>query len=399
VATASGPCRTCPEVEFGLPIPREALRLVGDPAGPGAARRVAVPDGQCLTPLRVGAMSEVMNCCSKAVLALLVGAVLTLTACATAPVPGSGQAPDGASSQLQVWTAPAGANIIVDGKPTGFRSPTAFPLPAGAHRITLSLAGHRNAEENVRLGPGDTLRVEAILTPLAAGSLGVESVPDGATILIDGVTFDQRTPAVIPQLMVGTHTVQLRRKGYEDWTQAVVVTQSRAMEILAHLTTSRDSCGTLTVQSQPPRAAIFLDGLPTGTFTPERLTGISPGSHRVELLLDGFRPWRGTATIREGHIENLLVSLRHLPAQEVGGARIETDPPGACVKLNGVSLRQRTPLNLPQMTPGAYALEITRPDSRPWRGELTVLPGEHALLQIVLEPETNPGAPEAPSPQ
>jgi len=340
-----------------------------------------------------------MNLRSKAGRIALIGAVVTLAACATAPPPGSGQAQDGTSSLLQVWSTPAGASIIVDGKPTGFRSPTSFPLLPGAHRITLSLAGHRNAEESVRLGPGDTLRVEAILTPLAAGRLGVGSVPDGAAILVDGTPFDQRTPAVIPQLVVGTHTVQLRRPGFEDWSQAVVVTQNRVMQIQARLTPSRSSCGTLAVQSQPPRATIFLDGSPTGKCTPERLTDIPPGSHRVELLLEGFRPWRGTTVVREGHIENLLVSLRHLPAQEVGGARIETDPPGACIKLNGVVLRQRTPVELPQMAPGEYALEITRPDSRPWKGELTVLPGEHALVQIWLEPETMPIAPETPSPR
>ena len=325
-----------------------------------------------------------MNWRRCASLSLLFGLVVSLAACATTP----GQAPDGTSSLLQVWSAPAGAQIIVDGKPTGFRTPTAFPLPAGAHRITLSLAGHRNAEESVRLGPGDALRVEAILTPLAAGSLGVASVPDGATILIDGLPFDQRTPAVVPQLMVGTHTVQLRRIGFEDWSQAVVVTQSRTMEIQARLTPSRSSRGTLAVKSQPPRAAILLDGSPTGKFTPEQLADITPGSHQVELQLEGFRPWRGTAVIREGHSENLLVSLRHLPAQEVGGARIETDPPGACVKLSGVLLRQRTPVELSRLAPGAYPLEITRPASRPWKGELKILPGEHALLQIQLEPET-----------
>ena len=340
-----------------------------------------------------------MNCRSIAGLALLIGAIVALAACAGAPTPGSGQAQDDTASQLQVWSTPTGARIIVDGKPTGFRSPTSFPLRAGSHRITLSLAGHRNAEENVRLGPGDTLRVEAILTPLASGSLGVGSVPDGATILIDGVPFDQRTPAVIPQLVVGTHTVQLRRKGFEDWSQAVVVTQSRAMAIQARLAPSRDSLGTLAVQSQPPRAAIFLDGAPTGKVTPERLTDIPPGSHRVELLLEGFRPWRGTAVVREGHIENLLVSLRHLPAQEIGGARIETDPPGACVKLNGVALRQRTPVDLAWLAPGAYQLVITRPESRPWEGELTVLPGERALLHVQLEPEAKPEGPEAASPQ
>lgn len=326
---------------------------------------------------------------------LLIGAMVTLLACATAPPPGS----EGASSQLQVWTSPAGAHIIVDGKPTGFRSPTAFPLPAGAHLITLALDGHKSAEEQVRLGAGDTLRVETILTPLASGSLSVGSAPDGATILIDGVPYDRRTPAVIAQLGVGTHTVQLRRKGFVDWSQAVVVTPNRAMGIMANLTPSRESCGTLTVQSQPPRAAIFLDGLPTGKVTPERLINIPPGSHRVELLLEGFRPWRGHASIREGHVENLLVSLRHLPAQEVGAARIETDPPGACVKFNGVVLRQKTPMNIGGLAPGAYPLEITRPDSQPWKGELTVLPGEQALLQIELEPGTSPGAQQTTPPK
>jgi len=349
----------------------------------------------CLTLKPVGAISHGMNRRSIASLALLIGAIVTLFGCATAPPPGTGEA----QSLLQVWSAPAGARIIVDGKPTGFRSPTSFPLPAGAHRITLSLAGHRNVEESVRLGPGDTLRVEAILTPLASGSLGVGSVPDGAAILIDGVPFDQRTPAVIPQLVVGTHTVQLRRKGFEDWSQAVVVTPSRAIGIQAHLTPSRKSCGMLAVQSQPPRAAIFLDGLPTGKLTPERLIDIPPGSHRVELLLEGFRPWRGLTVVREGHSENLLVSLRHLPAQEVGEARIETDPPGAWVRLNGVVLRQKTPLNLGVLAPGAYSLEITRPDSQPWKGELTVLPGEHALLQIMLEPEVRSESRETTSPK
>lgn len=326
-------------------------------------------------------------------LALLLGTTFALFACATTPAP----APDGTSSLLQVWTTPAGAHIIVDGEPTGFRSPTSLPLPAGAHRVTLSLAGHRNVEESVRLGPGDTLRVEVILTPLASGSLGVNSVPDGATILIDGVPFDRRTPAVIPQLVVGTHTVQLQRKGFDDWSQAVVVTPNRTIGIRATLTPSRDSCGTLTVQSHPPRAAIFLDGSPTGTFTPQRLADVAPGTHRVELLLEGYRPWRGQAVVRAGHSENLLVSLRHLPAQEVGGALIETDPPGACIKLNGVLLRQKTPLKLGGLAPGAYSLEITRPDSRPWKGELTVLSGEHAELQIVLEPETQPASRETPT--
>lgn len=288
---------------------------------------------------------------------------------------------------LEVSSAPAGARIIIDGRPTGFRTPTIFPLQAGEHRVTLSLSGHRNAEKPVRLGPGDTLRVEATLTPIAAGSLGVASIPEGALILLDGVSVDLLTPAVIPQLAVGTHTVQLQRDGSEDWSQAVVITQNRTLEIQARLTPSRHSLGMLAVQSQPSRAAISLDGHPTGKLTPDRLTGVAPGSHRVELALEGFRPWSGPAVIRAGHTENLLVTLRRLPAQEVCSARVETDPPGASLTLNGVVLRQKSPANLTRLAPGTYSLEITRPGSRPWKGGLTAQPGKPALVQVHLEPE------------
>lgn len=339
-----------------------------------------------------------MNCRSVASRALFTGVFIALAACATAPSPESGKA-DEKTGLLQIRTTPAGARIIIDGKPTGFRSPTAFPIPAGAHRITISLSGHRNAEENVRLGAGDTLLVEAILTPIAAGAIRVGSNPEGATIVIDGVQFDQRTPSFIPQLSIGTHTVQLRLKGYDDWSQAVVVTPSRAIGVQAQLRPSRDSRGTLYVKSQPPGAAIFLDGSPTGKVTPDHLPDVTPGSHRVELLLDGFRPWRGAAAVREGHTENLLVSLRHLPAQEAGMAHIETDPPGASVKFNGVVLRQRTPLHLGGLAPGVYPLEINRTDSRPWKGTITVRSGERALLQIWLEPDTKPKVTESLTPR
>jgi hypothetical protein len=138
--------------------------------------------------------------------------------------------------------------------------------------------------------------VEAILTPVDAGALRIDSDPDGATILVDGVPYDQRTPAFIPQLMIGTHTVQLRRKGFEDWSQAVVVTPSRAVEIQARLAPSRASCGTLTVQSQPPSSQPSMACPPEGHTA--ALTDIPPMTHRVELLLEGTAP-EGHAVVRE----------------------------------------------------------------------------------------------------
>lgn len=336
-------------------------------------------------------MSYAVNPRRWAGLALLAFSATLAAACAVGSGTGAGLPPGRVAGLIEIRSNPSGARIIVDGSPTGFQTPTAFPLPAGEHRITLSLAAHRSAEERVHLGPGDALRIEAILAPLAAGGLGVSSIPPGAQILIDGEPFDQRTPAVIPQLAIGTHTVQLRREGSEDWSQAVVVAQDRTVEIQALLAPSRNSLGTLAVQSQPPRAAISLDGCPSGRLTPEHLLGVPPGSHQVGLALDGYRHWSGTAVVRAGHTENLLVTLRPLPAPEAGSARIETDPPGASITLDGVVLRTKTPAKLERLAPGAFPIGLARPGSRSWSGELAVLPGACALLQVRLEPESGYG--------
>lgn len=320
----------------------------------------------------------------------LLAATLTLSwGCATPIGPPPGSAP--VAGIVRIVSQPSGARIIVDGAVTGFRTPTRFPLPAGAHRVILSLAGHRNWEGRVELEAGATAALEATLLPLGTGNLAVWSVPPGAEILVDGRPTGFRTPALVQSLPVGTHTVQMRRDGCDDWSQAVVVLQDRTLSLQAPLSPSRRNRGRLAIQSQPPRAAIRLDGVPTGRVTPETLDTVPVGSHRVELALAGYRPWSGSVTVREDQIERLLVSLHRLPAQEVGSARVETEPPGAALTLNGIALRHKTPTDLEALSPGSFPIELSRPGSRPWRGQLTVLPGERTVLTVQLEPETRYG--------
>lgn len=312
---------------------------------------------------------------------------LACLAAASCAVPPAADRQDQAATQLHVTSSPSGARIILDGRPTGFRTPTVFPAAPGEHRVTISLADHRNADLRVRLEPGRTQRVEARLVPLATGTLALASLPAGAEIFVDGQPTGLRTPAAIGDLTVGTHTVELRRPGSEDWTQAVVVTQHRDLAVQAVLSPARGRVGALDVQSQPPRASISIDGRQTGRTTPARIAGLPAGSHRVELALQGYRPWSGSATIRDGQTEHLLVTLRRMPAQDVGGALIETDPPGAAITLDGVLLRQKTPAELHNLAPGAFDIRLSRPGARPWTGQIAVLPGKVTRLEISLQPQ------------
>jgi hypothetical protein len=314
---------------------------------------------------------------------------VALGACAPpaslAPARGPAGGPTGT---LQVGSRPSGARIILDGTPTGFRTPTAMPgIAPGSHRLILSLAGHRNWEGSAEVRARAVVGVDAELEALAAGSLGVASVPTGAAIFVDGQSAALVTPAEVPRLPVGTHTVQLRRDGYEPWSQAVVILQDRSLAVQAVLTPARRNLGHVAVQSQPPRARILVDGFPTGKFTPDTVYALQPGSHRIELALEGSRPWVGSVTVREGQTENLLVRLQRQGSPETGSARIESDPPGAAIRLDGVALRQRTPAELDHLTARSLPLVLTRPGYHPWEGEVAVRPGERTTLAVRLVPE------------
>jgi hypothetical protein len=154
---------------------------------------------------------------------------------------------------------------------------------------------------------------------------------------------------------------------------------------------SRASGGSLRIASAPVGARIVLDGAATSFRTPTAITGLSPGRHRLELTLPGHRPWRGEATVREGHTTDLLVTLEQLKARQVGSARIESDPPGASISIGGVPLRRKTPTELEGLAAGAVPVEISRPGSQTWQGVLTVAPGECTVLAVSLQPESRHG--------
>jgi hypothetical protein len=316
-----------------------------------------------------------------------------LAACAAPLPPATGGAPAapglsgaGGSGSLRIGSSPSGARIIVDDTPTNFRTPTAFPLPAGSHRVMLSLAAHRNWEGKVRVEAGATTQVDAALVALGAGSVGVTSAPPGAAISVDGEPTGAVTPATVAALPVGTHTVQVRLEGYESWSQAVVVRQDEHLSFHAPLVPLRRNLGKLNVRSHPPRALIALDGVPLGKVTPQCLGQVPAGTHVLDLTLAGFRPWNGTVAVEEGRSRDLLVTLRRLPAQEAGRARIESEPAGATITLDGVAFEQPSPADVDGLPPGTFLVELAAPGRRPWRGQLTVLSGERTLLQVTLDP-------------
>ncbi len=69
---------------------------------------------------------------------------------------------------------------------------------------------------------------------MAVGTLVVESLPQGATVLIDGRPLGT-TPVTLGDVRVGNHAVRLERDGYRIWNAPVKVTAGAENRVTASL--------------------------------------------------------------------------------------------------------------------------------------------------------------------
>ncbi len=129
-------------------------------------------------------------------------------------------------------TAPSGAEIWVDEQRKGTGSWTGN-LGAGVHIFEARLAGHRPSQRRYDLvvanGP-QTISLEAP-KPIV-GEAEITSNPALADIYIDGKKVGQ-TPQLISDLLVGSHTVKLSRKGFADYTGTITVKERESTSLTA----------------------------------------------------------------------------------------------------------------------------------------------------------------------
>ena len=138
--------------------------------------------------------------------------------------------------KLTVRSAPAGANVTIDGNPHGV-APYTGSFRGGGHRVVVD-NGRAHEERDVTIEYGEPLDVQLTLdaSPVVRGAgevsgvLDVRGLPIGALVKID----DSPSGSVPVRLNVapGTHTVQVSQYGYTPYatTVEVVANQDTAVE-------------------------------------------------------------------------------------------------------------------------------------------------------------------------
>jgi hypothetical protein len=205
----------------------------------------------------------------------------------------------------------------------------------------------------------DVQRLVNAITPLVSQAT-INSVPEGATILIDG-TERGVTPLASPLwLDIGTRKVVVRKEGYEDFQQTVSVTGGGQVTIDAKLK-EKATTGTLIVHAGEGDA-IRIDGKQVA-LTSWR-GELSAGSHDVRVTGEEKQPYNSNVIVEVGKTRTLDISLETLEGGGVpawvwitGGVLVASGAAvGGYFLFSGGEETQQTSLVVGTMNPGTVQL-------------------------------------------
>jgi len=161
-------------------------------------------------------------------------------------------------SQLAVTVAQPGATITVDA--AAYTGP--LSVPAGSHRVAVTLAGHIAAERDVVAAEGQPIELAVALIPRTR----VRGMPAGTELRVDGQVMALGDGGL--DLAPGAHVVVAHAAGYVDGTIAIPADRPADYAIAIEL------------KRPPPPVAI-------GQFTLRRKLAVISGSASLVALAGG----------------------------------------------------------------------------------------------------------------
>ena len=247
---------------------------------------------------------------------------------------------------------------------------------------------------------GRNARRKAAAPAIIPGQLAIESTPPGAQVQLDGQTdASWVTPVALANIQPGQHSISVSKPGYSTDSRTVNVTAGNRATTVVHLA---KLMATLVVKSDPPGAAIYVDGRDTSTKTPAQVS-VDKGQHVVLVRMPGYvdetmnaqfalgQTFSFSPTLRPlGNTDNLRTvgKMSKLFGQKGGQGTISihTQPKGAQIAINQHLVEKPSPADV-LLDPGNYMVDITVSGYAPIHKVVTVEKGSKVVIDEVMQPQ------------
>jgi hypothetical protein len=171
---------------------------------------------------------------------------------------------------VKLASTPEGADVSLNGKATGQKTPATLNLPPGNHTLKLHKEGFQDATENVTVALGQTQSVTGKLVAIPAAAAATTPAKPS-----------QPSKEANPFAKIGRF---FKGGGSEQ--------------------------GTLKISTTPPGAKVFLNGDATTSVTPIVLQ-MKAGKHKLKLELDGYQVVEREITVEKGKQTGISEVLVH----------------------------------------------------------------------------------------
>jgi len=210
------------------------------------------------------------------------------------------------AAYTSIEVSPTDAVVILDKKTTQFANRKDLFLPIGPHIIEISREGYISKTEKFNLAQGKNPTMNIILEkdsqdlvtsndanimtiprvrpptkpkPAALSGIRFNSIPQGATIWLDGRNFGM-TPKTVLRINPGKHKIALRKKGYKEYSGIVTSENKKIILMGVNL---QPVMGRLEVFVKP-YGSIYIDGkLHKKKWNVKYATALSTGRHLLRL--------------------------------------------------------------------------------------------------------------------
>ena len=188
-------------------------------------------------------------------------------------------------------------------------------LPVVVLGVCVGLGGAWFAWQAWAVTPARAERLNPAVAAVAEGTAVFNSVPEGASIAIDG-TPRGVTPLRV-SLPVGAHSVEITSGAVSRQLPITIEPGSVVSQYVEFAAAPVTLGGRLEIGSDPPGAQVTLDGIPKGT-TPVVVADVPPGQHRVTVSA-GDNTINRTVNVTRGATATLVVSTAPGTANAAGG--------------------------------------------------------------------------------
>ena len=208
-------------------------------------------------------------------------------------------------ARVQLTSSPSGAEVLVDRQLSGV-TPFEIDLESGPRELVFRKAGYANKTVTLEVIANEAQNPPSVQLEKASASVRVESNPEDAVVLVNGA-YQGVSPIRLSLTPERTHSIRVRKTGYEESTQRVTLAPGASRRLRFDLTRS---IGEVLVNVWPEDTTLLVDG----REQPEANTRLELSSepHRLEFRRLGYAPEVREITPRAGFTQRVDVRLMTL---------------------------------------------------------------------------------------